>query len=338
VKRGSIAGRTCPLKEGAATVALRQIQFDPSGVLSRAHPLLARSKMPCYRIVVGGLESRIKQAISARGAALMGILNVTPDSFYDGGRYADPKASIAGVDALIEAGADIVDVGGESSRPGAESVPAEVQIARIEPAVSHALSRDSAVSIDTTSPEVAERMLALGAHAVNDVSCLRDVELASVCAKHEATLILMHVRGSMRDMRGFSEFPDQAYSDVVGEVLSEWRSARDRALGRGVPREKVWLDPGIGFGKNARHSFEVLRRLDRFMGEGAPVVVGTSRKSFIRAIDDSAPEARLGGSIASALLAVDKGASVLRVHDVHAVRQALLVARAIRGGLEAAHA
>jgi dihydropteroate synthase len=294
--------------------------------------------MPCYRIGVGGLESRIKQAISARGAALMGVLNVTPDSFYDGGRHASSSDSMAAVDALLQAGADILDVGGESSRPGAEPVPPELQIERVEPAVRFAVSRGALVSVDTTSAHVADCMLSLGARIVNDVSCLANAELASVCARHDATLVLMHVRGTMREMRGYSEFPDAAYRDVVTDVLTEWRSARDRAMARGLRREQIWLDPGIGFGKNARHSFDVLRGLERFTSEGVPVVVGTSRKSFIRAVDDVPPNARLGGSIASCLHAVEKGASVLRVHDVSEMRQALLVSRAIRRGLEVSHA
>jgi dihydropteroate synthase len=183
-------------------------------------------------------------------------------------------------------------------------------------------------------------MLTLGAHLVNDISCLANPELARVCAQHDATLILMHARGSMQSMSGFSHYPDDAYGDVVADVLGEWRAARDRAVAQGLGKQRIWLDPGLGFAKNARHSFELLRGLDRLRGEGVPVVVGASRKSFIAAVDDVPPEKRLGGSIAAALLAAERGASVLRVHDVHDVHQALLVARGIRRGLpsEAAHA
>jgi dihydropteroate synthase len=212
-------------------------------------------------------------------------------------------------------------------------VPAEEQIARIEPAVRYALSRGAVVSIDTTSPSVAERMLALGAHAVNDISCLADPELARVCARHGASLILMHARGAMQNMAGFSRYPDDAYGDVVADVLAEWRAARDRAVAQGLGKNQVFLDPGLGFAKNARHSFELLRGLERFSSEGVPVVVGASRKSFISAVDDAPPSERLGGSIAAALLAVERGASVLRVHDVRAVHQALVVARGIRKGI-----
>jgi dihydropteroate synthase len=279
---------------------------------------------------VGALIERLEQGRRARGAALMGVLNVTPDSFYDGGRYLSGTAAAEKVDRMLSEGADIVDIGGESSRPGSESVPPSEQIARIEGAVRHALSRGAVVSIDTTSPEVADRMLRLGAHLINDVSCLDDTDLARVCAHHGAALLIMHSRGPMASMAGFSVYPDDAYDDVVTCVAREWRAARDRAVQVGMDPDRVFCDPGIGFGKNARHSFELLHGLERFKAEGATLVVGPSRKSFIRAVDEAPPEARLGGSIAACLLAVEKGADLLRVHDVRDVHQALRVARAVR--------
>ncbi len=257
----------------------------------------------------------------------MGVLNVTPDSFYDGGRYSDEASAARQVETLVAEGADIIDIGGESSRPGSAPVPAEEQVARIEPAVRRAVEAGVKVSIDTTSPEVADRMLGLGAHVVNDVSCLSDPELARVTARYQADLVLMHARGSMADMKGFSVYAEDAYGDVVADVLREWRSARDRAIEAGLAREQVWLDPGIGFAKNARQSWELLRRLPELVAEGVPVVVGPSRKSFIGALDGSPPEGRLGGTVAACLLAVQRGAHVLRVHDVAAVRQALRVKR-----------
>jgi dihydropteroate synthase len=262
----------------------------------------------------------------------MGILNVTPDSFYDGGRYLTREAALARVDQLVSGGADIIDIGGESSRPGSEPVPAVEQIARIEPALRAAVGRGVLVSIDTTSPEVAERTLALGAAIVNDVSCLAERELAEVTARRRGVLVLMHARGHMPQMAGLSCYADDAYADVVAEVLVEWRAARDRAQAAGLSPELIWLDPGIGFAKNARHSFELLSGLSRMTHEGVPVVVGASRKSFISAVDSAPPEARLGGSLAAGLLAVEQGASVLRVHDVSEMRQALAVARAIQRG------
>jgi dihydropteroate synthase len=259
---------------------------------------------------------------------LMGVINATPDSFYGAGRsasHADARERIA---QLAAEGAAIVDVGGESSRPGAQPVSASEQIERIEPAVAYAASRgDLLVSVDTTSPPVAERMLEIGAHLVNDVSCLADVDLARVAAKHGAVLVIMHTRGTLGSMQGFSEYPDDAYEDVVVDVRREWCEARDRAVAAGVPRERVWFDPGIGFGKNAGQSFELLRRLGELGDLGVPVVVGVSRKSFIRAVDDVGPEERLGGTIAACLWCASQGARVLRVHDVRAVRQALGVSQ-----------
>jgi dihydropteroate synthase len=278
---------------------------------------------------VGCAEILLEPIWRARGAALMGVLNVTPDSFYDGGRYLEPAAAGDRVAELVAEGAAIVDIGGESSRPGSEPVPALEQIRRLEPAVRCALALGSAlVSIDTTLPEVADRMLSLGAHIVNDVSCLSDPELARVTARHQAVLIVMHSRGPMSKMEGFSRYPEHGYGDVVLEARAEWRAARTRALEAGMPERDVWLDPGIGFAKNARQSLEILGRLAEFGNEGVPVVVGPSRKSFIAAVDAAPAEQRLGGTIAACLIAAERGAKVLRVHDLQAVRQALAVARA----------
>jgi dihydropteroate synthase len=256
----------------------------------------------------------------------MGVVNATPDSFYRASRSESEAAALARVDQLRDEGAEIADIGGESSRPGAAAVPPGEQIARIEPAVARAVATGKLqVSVDTTSPQVAERMLAMGAVLVNDVSCLADPDLARVTARAGATLILMHTRGALGSMPGFSDYPDDAYEDVVTDVKREWSAARDRAVAAGLPRERVWFDPGIGFGKNARQSFELLRRLAELRELGVPVVVGPSRKSFIRAVDDAGPEERLGGTIAACLWCAAQGADVLRVHDVRAVRQALSV-------------
>ncbi len=263
----------------------------------------------------------------------MGVLNVTPDSFYDGGRYASEAAARAQVERLLAEGAAIIDIGAESSRPGAEAVPPAVQLDRMDAALRHAVAQGAVTSVDTTSPEVAERALSLGARIVNDVSCLADSELARVTARAGATLVLMHARGPMSKQEGFSKYPDGGYGDIVADVRDEWRAARARALEAGLAPEDVWLDPGLGFAKNARQSFELLARLAELTLEGAPVVVGASRKSFIAALDGSAPTERLGGTIAAGLLAVERGAAVLRVHDVLPARQALDVARRTRTAL-----
>ena len=269
----------------------------------------------------------------------MGVLNVTPDSFFDGGRYVEAEAARQRIDRLLAEGAALIDIGAESSRPGATAIPAPAQIDRLSPALDHALRSGAMVSIDTTSPEVADHALALGARIVNDVSCLADAELADVAARHGATLILMHARGPLGAMKGFSDYPDGGYADVALDVLREWRTARDRATARGLAPADVWLDPGIGFAKNASQSFELLGRLGELVSEGVPVVVGPSRKSFIAAVDGAVADERLGGTIAACLLAAERGARVLRVHDVRAVSQALGVVRLARPlGAPEAHA
>lgn len=265
---------------------------------------------------------------------LMGVVNTTPDSFSDGGLYLDPGAAKRRVDELLGAGADIIDIGGESTRPGAPAVSEDEQIARIRPALVYAAQeRRALVSIDTTRPAVAAYALAQGAAIVNDVSCLADDALAQVAARAGAALILMHARGPMTAMRGFSDAPGDAYRDVVADVRTEWRVARERAVAQGMNPAEIALDPGIGYMKNAAHSLELIRRLPELADEGAPIVVGPSRKSFIaKAVcPDAPPSARLGGTIAACLAAAERGAAILRVHDVFEVKQALDLARAIRG-------
>jgi dihydropteroate synthase len=259
----------------------------------------------------------------------MGVLNVTPDSFSDGGRYLAAEAWRTRVDELLAEGADLVDVGAESTRPGAKAVPASEQIERAVGAVRYAAERGACVTIDTADPEVAAACLDAGACAVNDVSCLRRTELATVAAANGAALVLMHARGTQEDMRGYGAVPDDAYGDVVEDVLCEWEEAAARAVAAGLAREALVLDPGLGFMKNARHSLALLRRTrELVLRAGVPVAVGASRKSFLTVVDGgaaakSAPSERVGASIAAALHAAQAGAAVLRVHDVRATAQAI---------------
>lgn len=270
----------------------------------------------------------VRGAVVRRGAALMGICNVTPDSFSDGGRYLDPGAARARVDELLEAGADIVDIGGESTRPGSAPVPAEVQLERVLPAIRHAASRGACVSIDTMSPRVAAAALDAGAHVVNDVSLLRDEELASVVAGSGAALVLSHAREPQQKMQGFGGFPLGAYGDVVKDVLADWEKAAARAIAKGLTRDALVMDPGLGFSKASRHSFELLRRIGALVQAlDVPVLVGASRKSFLSLVEPgikaSAPSDRDGASLVAALHAAAAGVQILRVHDVRATRQAL---------------
>jgi dihydropteroate synthase len=285
---------------------------------------------------VARVHSLLERVARQRTTLLMGIVNVTPNSFYDGGRYEAPEAGRQRIVQLLAEGADILDIGGESSKPGAPRVPAAEQLERIAPALAEALAHDALVSVDTASPSVASAALARGAHIINDVTCLSDPELASAVAEHDAFLLLSHARVHQSEMAGFSEWPDDAYGDVVGDVQRDLEAARARAVERGVRAERVWFDPGLGFSKNARHSIELLARVGELVALGAVVVVGASRKSFIRTLHESPPEERLGGSIAAALWAARAGAQVARVHDVAASRQALLVEAALTAAALAA--
>jgi dihydropteroate synthase len=257
----------------------------------------------------------------------MGVVNVTPDSFSDGGLYLEPEAAIAHGVQLAEEGAEILDVGGESTRPGAAEVPVEEETERTEPVVSDLAGLGHTVSIDTSKSAVARAALDAGATIVNDVTALRgDPEMAGLCAERDAGLILMHMQGSPRTMQD-----EPRYEDVVDDVRAFLAERLEAALAAGVDEERVWLDPGIGFGKALDHNLELLRRLGELRDLGRPLVVGTSRKSFIGKIDGSEAGDRIGGTIASSVWAAAEGADVLRVHDVAEAAQAIAVAGAILG-------
>lgn len=256
----------------------------------------------------------------------MGVVNVTPDSFSDGGLFLDPERAIAHGHALVAEGAEILDVGGESTRPGAEEVGAAEEAERVVPVVA-GLAGAGTVSIDTSKAAVAVAALDAGAAMVNDVTALRhDPEIAALCAERGAGLVLMHMQGDPRTMQ---ESP--SYDDVVDDVKAFLAERLEVAVGAGVAEERIWLDPGIGFGKNLDHNLELLHRLGELRELGRPLVVGTSRKSFIAKIDGSPVGDRLGGTIASSVLAAANGADVLRVHDVAEVAQATRVAGEILG-------
>ena len=257
----------------------------------------------------------------------MGIVNVTPDSFSDGGLFLDAEAAVAHGRQLAEQGADVVDVGGESTRPGADAVPADQELARTEPVVAGLASAGIPVSIDTSKAAVAEGALAAGAAMVNDVTALRgDFDLAGLCADRDCEVVLMHMLGTPRTMQ---DAP--TYDDVVDDVRAFLAERVAAAVGAGIAEERIWVDPGIGFGKTVEHNLELLRRLDELHDLGRPVVVGTSRKSFIGKLTGREVTERLGGTIASNVLALRAGADMLRVHDVQEVADAAKVAEAIGG-------
>ena len=266
----------------------------------------------------------------------MGILNRTPDSFFDGGRYVDEQAARARVLQLVSEGADIVDLGAESTRPGAPPVSPAEQVARLAGLVEFAAAHGVCVSIDTTSPEVAAYGLEHGACMVNTVALERAAELGAVAAEHGAELVLTHCRGSMSTMGGFSAYDPTGYHDVVEDVAREWQQAAALAIAQGLAADRLVFDPGLGFTKNARQSLELCARLGEFRALGHPILVGPSRKSYVaHAVAATLgepvaePADRLGGSIAAALLCVERGADIVRVHDVAVTRQALAYAAAL---------
>jgi dihydropteroate synthase len=255
----------------------------------------------------------------------MGVVNVTPDSFSDGGVNLDPRAAVASARRMLAEGAAIIDVGGESTRPGSASVTADEELRRVVPVLEEL--EGLPVSIDTSKAEVAARALELGAELVNDVTALRgDPALAGVVAEAGAYLCLMHLRGEPRTMQD-----DPRYDDVVAEVALFLEERLAFAVGQGIPEEAICLDPGIGFGKTVEHNFELLRRLGELTALGRPIMVGISRKSSLGKImgDPDAKTGSTAASVGAAVLAYERGASIFRVHDVREHVEALTAARAV---------
>ena len=258
----------------------------------------------------------------------MGVVNVTPDSFSDGGRFFDHDAALRHARRLIADGADILDIGGESTRPGADPVDAEEEAERVTPLIAALRAEtDLPISVDTLKPSVARHAVAAGATIWNDVLALQGPEALETAAELGCEVILMHMQGEPRTMQD-----NPRYGDVVREVADFLAARAQAALDAGVPHGKIRVDPGIGFGKRLEHNLALLAHLDAVAALGFPVVLGVSRKRFIQAIDPQAEaaDARLGGSLAAALAGADRGAAVLRVHDVRQTVQALAVREAIR--------
>lgn len=257
--------------------------------------------------------------------AVMGVLNVTPDSFSDGGDFLEPAAAVAHAEQLAAEGADLIDIGGESTRPGAAPVSEEEELRRVLPVLEVLGERRLApLSIDTCKAAVARAALEAGATFVNDVSALRaDPDLASVVADSGAEVCLVHMKGEPRTMQ-----ENPRYEEVVADVRAFLEERLVFAVRAGIAEENVWLDPGIGFGKTLEHNLELLRRLDEIVSIGRPVVVGVSRKRFIGKLTGRAERDRLAGALAANVLAFERGATMFRVHDVAATRDALTVAGA----------
>lgn len=258
---------------------------------------------------------------------LMGILNLTPDSFSDGGKFNSKEKAIARAMEMIEQGADIIDIGGESTRPGAAKVSLAEEIARVVPVI-EALDKETniPISVDTYKSAVAKRSLEAGASIINDISGLRfDQNMAGMAAEFRAGLVLMHIKGTPDNMQ-----KDPQYDDLLGEIKSYLKGSIRIALDAGVELLAIAIDPGIGFGKTVEHNLSLIKNLTYFKDMDCPIVIGASRKSFIGKLNDEIPATeRLPGSLAAAILAVQNGAAIIRCHDVAETKQALRVAWAI---------
>ena len=259
---------------------------------------------------------------------VMGILNVTPDSFSDGGRYLDPDQALRHGLEMVERGADLLDVGGESTRPGSDPVSAEEEWRRVGPVMRDLAAKvDVPLSVDTMKPEVAAKAIEVGASIVNDVSGLREPDMVHVVARSRVGAVVMHMLGNPKTMQTHPK-----YADAVGEVRSFLTERIHVLEAAGVASDAVAVDPGVGFGKTQEHNLALLQHLDQIVALGHPVVVGVSRKSFIERLGGGEPGERLPGSIAAATLAVAKGAHVVRVHDVRDTVRAMRVADAVLRG------
>ncbi|HHE51652.1 MAG TPA: dihydropteroate synthase [Candidatus Acetothermia bacterium] len=271
---------------------------------------------------------RLTRWIEERDRVLvMGVLNLTPDSFYDGGRYTTTQLAVARALEMVEEGADIIDIGGESSRPGARSVSLDEELARIVPVVEALTSRsDVLISVDTTKSAVARAAINCGATIINDISALRfDPEMGRVVAQAGAYLVVMHMQGTPETMQ-----QDPRYEDPVSEIKGYLRERMDAAISAGIEREHLIVDPGIGFGKRLTDNLEILRKLSEFRELGVPILVGLSRKSFLGEILDLPTSERLEGTIAANAIAIVNGADIIRVHDAKEGRRTADVAVRLR--------
>jgi len=262
-----------------------------------------------------------------RRTCVMGVLNVTPDSFFDKGRFFDKKKAVHRALEMAHEGADIIDIGGESTRPGSAGASAAEELKRVLPVVEAVAAKAGVpVSVDTRKSEVAEEALKAGASVINDISGLRhDREMAGVAARYGAGLIVMHMKGAPENMQ-----ENPSYGDLIGEITGSLRESIDIAKQAGVAEDNIIIDPGIGFGKTVEHNLMILNRLGEFKSLGRPICVGVSRKAFIgKLLGGVPPEARLSGTLAACAIAIMKGADILRVHDIKEAKEAATVADSI---------
>ncbi|MEJ5186880.1 MAG: dihydropteroate synthase [Candidatus Geothermincolales bacterium] len=313
-----------------------------SGTMAHFRELIAKLKMQPFGL--RDLARELEELLMGKGVRVlrlagreydldertlvMGVVNVTPDSFSDGGRFLEAEKAVEHGLRLVEEGADILDIGGESTRPGSDFIPLEEELRRVLPVLEKLVEKtDVPISVDTTKAEVARRALDLGCSMVNDISAGRlDPEMLPLVASRGVPICLMHMKGMPKDMQ-----VDPRYDDVVGEIMGFLRERSEAALRAGVAKENILVDPGIGFGKTLQHNLEILRRLGEFRSLGYPILLGTSRKSFIGMILDLPVEERLEGTAASVALGIAAGTDIVRVHDVKEMVRVARVADAICG-------
>jgi len=256
---------------------------------------------------------------------ILGILNVTPDSFSDGGLFDNVDTAVAHGKKMVSDGADLLDIGGESTRPGAAPLSEKEELGRIFPVLTQLLHEVSVpISIDTYKPHVADTCLKAGAHLINDITGMKNPELRKIAAKHNAPVVIMHMKGTPKTMQ-----QNPAYQDLLGEITTFFQEQIHRAQKEGI--QQIIIDPGIGFGKTVNHNLEILQHLDVFKSLGCPICVGPSRKSFIGTITGLSAKERLEGTLAAMTIAIMNGANIVRVHDIKECKRAVQVIDAIRG-------
>jgi len=313
------AGEAATLLLVGSVEALEQCAASLSrecGPLATLAPAMRQQLASIYPRAYGRLSCRGHVLDFSAKTGIMGILNVTPDSFYDGGRYVDVQAALERAHQMVEEGVDIIDIGGQSSRPGSDPVSEAEESRRVLPVVEAvAAAVPVMISVDTYRSTIAREALQAGAHLINDISALRfDPELLHVVAAHQAALILMHMQGLPRDMH-----LNPHYDALIDEVFAFLRERLGTAQAGGLPADRLLIDPGIGFGKGAQHNLALLRKLHHFLALGQPIVVGTSRKSFIGRILGTEADERLEGTAATVAASIMRGAAIVRVHDVRAM-------------------
>jgi dihydropteroate synthase len=303
---------------------IKKLKVQPYGLADLGDALTDAISNSLQKEIV--LEGRSRKWVLGNRTLIMGVLNVTPDSFFDGGRYLKLDAAVERALKMVEEGADIIDIGGESTRPGSKSVSLKEELKRVIPVIEELVRREIIVSLDTTKAEVARQALDIGVEIINDVSAMSfDKEMVSVCAKYRPAVILMHMRGKPFNMQY-----NVTYRDLLAEVFDYLRKRIEFAVNSGIPPSRIAIDPGIGFGKSAEDNLKLLKNICEFKTLGRPIIIGTSRKSFIVKTLGLEVDERLQGTAATIAVGILKGVNIVRVHDVKEIRRVVDMTDAIK--------